>query len=213
MSGFSQGLIVGCILGCVMSATVIAIAQPVVRLPPQVANTNLRAPLQAASLTGAQAEALQAMQSTRLAARLTNGRPTQLGDMHVRIVAPAPTCTSHDCDEDGHIAAMYGGDDCNDNDPAAHPGNIEVGDVRGHDEDCDPTTIGTRDADGDGFIDAEIWNAGANGGVHGTDCDDNQKLVNPMQQEVPNERDDDCDGVVDDLSWWAPGGRPYLRSQ
>jgi hypothetical protein len=192
-----------------MSATVLAIAQPVTRAPVQIVGPSPRA--QVAALSGPQIEALQSLQASRLIARLPNGRSAPLASIRVRVTPPAPTCTSHDCDGDSHNAIAFGGDDCNDNDVHAFPGNTEIGDYAGHDEDCDPSTIGNRDVDGDGFIDAGIYNVGGNGEIHGNDCDDTQRLVNPMQQEVPNDRDDDCDTVVDDLGWWAPGGGPYQR--
>ena len=45
-----------------------------------------------------------------------------------------------------------GGNDCDDRDPNRFPGNPEVCDPRGIDEDCDPKTVGEVDKDGDGFI-------------------------------------------------------------
>src|SRR5690606_40719273 len=43
------------------------------------------------------------------------------------------------------------GNDCDDNDANRFPGNREVCDAAGHDEDCDLETRGGVDADGDGF--------------------------------------------------------------
>lgn len=63
-------------------------------------------------------------------------------------------CDIPDADGDGHAAAVCGGDDCDDQDANRYPGNIEICDAEGNDEDCDPITVGDRDADGDGFIDA-----------------------------------------------------------
>jgi hypothetical protein len=73
--------------------------------------------------------------------------------------APLPPPTPADCinggdnDGDGASDMACGGDDCDDNDPNRFPGNVEVCDAANHDEDCDPNTIGSLDADGDGFID------------------------------------------------------------
>jgi len=47
-----------------------------------------------------------------------------------------------DIDGDGHRSTLVGGDDCDDFDPHEFPGNTEVRDGYGHDEDCDPTTGG-----------------------------------------------------------------------
>ncbi len=66
---------------------------------------------------------------------------------------------------------------------------------------CDPAKpldtgsidTGPEDADGDGY--------GA-----GDDCDDSDPEVNPGAEEICNERDDDCDGEVDEgvtSTWYA----------
>lgn len=101
---------------------------------------------------------------------------------------------SGDADGDGALAIACGGDDCDDSDPSRFPDNEEVCDGRGLDEDCDPTTIGERDADGDGAIDIRCCNADN----CGTDCDDGRAGVFPGATETCNERDEDCDGVVDE---------------
>jgi hypothetical protein len=99
-----------------------------------------------------------------------------------------------DVDGDGHDSIVCGGDDCDDNDSGRYPGATEVCDMAGHDEDCDDTTYGTRDQDGDGYVDA----ACCNGTVCGPDCNDNNPGVHPNQAEVCNGLDDDCDGSVDE---------------
>jgi len=66
-----------------------------------------------------------------------------------------PTCV--DADGDGH-GAIPCGDDCDDNDAQRYPGNTEVCDDREHDEDCDNSTYGHRDTDGDGEDDARCCN-------------------------------------------------------
>ena len=119
----------------------------------------------------------------------------------------APICSDHDCDHDGHLQ-QGPGDDCDDNDAHRFPGNTEIGDPRGHDEDCDLSTFGFRDADGDGYVTDAFFNADASGRhvSGGTDCDDQHGFIHPNAQELPNHVDDDCNGVVDDLYgiWWTP---------
>lgn len=57
-----------------------------------------------------------------------------------------------DNDGDGFTAIHCGGNDCDDNNANRSPGNVEICDARGIDEDCDPTTVGNLDRDGDGFV-------------------------------------------------------------
>lgn len=106
-----------------------------------------------------------------------------------------------DADGDGHASVASGGDDCDDSDPNRFPGNTEVGDTRGHDEDCDPTTFAGPgdDADGDGFFPSSYYNVASDGTRNaGRDCDDTDPSVHPHGQEVCNGVDDDCDGSVDE---------------
>jgi hypothetical protein len=100
------------------------------------------------------------------------------------------------------------GGDCNDNDPTTFPGRTEVCDSR--DNNCDGTvdegvkSTFYRDADGDGYGDsrnaASVCQIPASGfvAVMG-DCDDSRADANPQALETCNNRDDDCDGVVDGL--------------
>ncbi|AOE49719.1 MopE-related protein [Kangiella sediminilitoris] len=57
-----------------------------------------------------------------------------------------------DKDGDGYKAMHCGGDDCDDNDPRRSPGNKEICDSDGIDEDCNARTVGDLDVDGDGYI-------------------------------------------------------------
>lgn len=77
-----------------------------------------------------------------------------------------------DHDHDGVPGMACGGSDCNDADPGVFPGQTEVCDAAGVDEDCDPATLGGLDADADGHISNQCCNLGGNGLVCGDDCDD-----------------------------------------
>ena len=99
-----------------------------------------------------------------------------------------------DADGDGFDAIACGGTDCDDTDPRRNPGATEVCDLEGLDEDCDDTTIGDRDLDGDGAIDSVC----CNGDTCGTDCNDLVRAINPGSPEVCNGYDDDCDGSIDE---------------
>ncbi len=108
--------------------------------------------------------------------------------------------TTMDADGDGVTAADCGGTDCDDADAMRYPGASETCDA-GHDEDCDPTTLGTRDADADGATSS----ACCNGAVCGLDCDDAHAAVHVGAGEVCNDRDDDCDASTDEgvrASYW-----------
>ena len=68
--------------------------------------------------------------------------------------------TPVDADGDGVVSAATGGADCDDQDANRYPGNAEVCDLNGHDEDCDYQTGGMRDADGDGHQSDQCFNWG-----------------------------------------------------
>ncbi len=97
-------------------------------------------------------------------------------------------------------------DDCDDANPDVHPGADEV--CNGIDDNCDGAVDdglgGTwyADSDSDAYGDPENVVEGCDPGdgyveVAG-DCDDSDAEVNPDALEVCNERDDNCDGVVDE---------------
>ncbi len=100
------------------------------------------------------------------------------------------------------------GDDCDDSDARRAPGNLEVCDILGVDEDCDLSTLGGIDMDRDTFIDGRCCNpmlAGATSRNCGRDCVDSSASVNPMGTETCNGIDDDCDGTPDEDCICTPG--------
>ncbi len=97
-----------------------------------------------------------------------------------------PDSDGGDADGDGTDADADGytvDDDCDDTDAAINPGAAEVP-YDGDDNDCDPATP-DDDLDGDGFLRAG-------------DCDDNNAAINPDANEICDERDNDCNGDIDD---------------
>lgn len=71
---------------------------------------------------------------------------------------PGGCSPPRDADGDGADSIESGGNDCDDNDAERAPGKIEICDDAGRDEDCDTSTFGNRDADGDGHVDARCFN-------------------------------------------------------
>jgi len=104
-----------------------------------------------------------------------------------------------DTDGDGHAPIFCGGDDCDDTDPNRYPGNLELCDDAAHDEDCDPTTFGDRDADMDGYPDAQCCNLNALGErLCGSDCNDGAAEIHPTVADGCDGIDNDCDGRIDE---------------
>ena len=139
------------------------------------------------------------------------------------VVIPAEV----DLDGDGHAAWADGGRDCDDADPAVHPGAPEV--CNGIDDDCDQqvddddddhiaasgTAYWTRDQDGDGYgVGPESWACTPPSGValRGGDCDDTKGWVNPGAAESCRAGDDDCDGLADEADPDLPASqlRPFF---
>jgi hypothetical protein len=107
--------------------------------------------------------------------------------------------TMPDFDSDGTDRVACGGTDCDDTDANRFVGNVEVCDLAGHDEDCDSATLGGRDIDSDGYVDAACCNPDGAGGTEcGDDCDDLSPSARPGNLEVCDNLDNDCDGDFDE---------------
>ncbi len=120
------------------------------------------------------------------------------------------TATVTDADRDGSPA----GEDCDDADPGVFPGAAETCD--GRDEDCDGAVDegagapAWADRDGDGFGDpaTETRACEVPAGLvrQAGDCDDADAGVSPGAAETCDDRDEDCDGEVDEgagPAWYA----------
>ncbi|MBN1335082.1 MAG: FG-GAP repeat protein, partial [Deltaproteobacteria bacterium] len=112
------------------------------------------------------------------------------------------TAPEADADSDGWTVADG---DCDDADPAVHPGADErIAD--GIDQDCDggDTCWQDTDVDGDGWSwtetvsskDLDCTDPGES--AFGGDCDDADPAVHPDANDVINGIDDDCDGFIDE---------------
>ena len=89
------------------------------------------------------------------------------------------------------------GTDCDDADADRFPDNLERCDD-GHDEDCDPSTVGDLDGDSDAHVSETCCNVVDGSSVCGDDCDDARGDVFAGAPELCDERDNDCNGLVDD---------------
>ena len=103
------------------------------------------------------------------------------------------------------------GEDCDDGNPSIHPGAPELCD--GIDNNCDSLVdegVGSEwfaDADGDGYGDdlVSIFDCVAPSGyvAQGGDCDDTNPTIHPGATELCDGVDNDCNGIVDDVVWYA----------
>jgi hypothetical protein len=128
-----------------------------------------------------------------------------------------------DMDKDGYGVTGFGptrvceigpgyslmGGDCNDYNANVHPGATEVCNV--HDDNCDgktnegfETLMVYRDEDGDGYggrftTDTRVG-CGSGYGYSPThdDCDDDDREIHPGATEACNNKDDNCNGRIDD---------------
>jgi len=99
-----------------------------------------------------------------------------------------------DCDGDGYASTNQQGVeiDCDDNDAAVNPGQLEIC-GSAVDNDCDGTADSSEEVCTDA-IDDDLDGYSENDG----DCDDSDPEVYPGAEEVNDTFDNDCDGQVDE---------------
>jgi MYXO-CTERM domain-containing protein len=136
---------------------------------------------------------------------LENCRVDADGDGHADMSGVTTTSSALDCSDEGAAPIGAPADDCDDSDPAVHPGATEAI-ADGRDQDCDGTELCYMDADGDGARssdgatvisdDVECDGAGEAGGTASVDCDDTDGSVYPSAIETPADGiDSNCDGA------------------
>jgi len=127
----------------------------------------------------------------------------------------ANSCFAYERDDDGDGRSLCGGlpegehYDCDDHNPAIHPGATEICDEM--DNDCDGETdegvteTRYRDEDGDGYGDPELSaivchdDPPVEGVLVAGDCDDRNPTVHPDATEICDSGiDNDCDGNTDE---------------
>jgi len=120
----------------------------------------------------------------------------------VDFFCPVSTCTDNDGDGYAIEGGSCGAVDCNDNDPAVHPGATENctdtidNNCNGLIDAQDPAAVGCppvcTDNDGDGYA----IEGGACGAI---DCDDTNAAINPGAAETCGDAiDNNCNGAVDE---------------
>jgi hypothetical protein len=107
--------------------------------------------------------------------------------VELAVVAPPNATTTPDFDADGERSVAAGGLDCDDFDKRRGTGRTEQADPNDLDEDCNPTTFGVADADGDGAPSVSACNVAITGAgldrtavwYCGSDCDDTRPAIKP----------------------------------
>ena len=98
-------------------------------------------------------------------------------------------------------------DDCNDGNPTAFPGGIEVAGDR-VDQNCDGVDDCFQDLDQDGYGNPEVIESGESLDCNDSialssksdDCDDTSEKAHPGGEEICDSFDNNCDGVIDEIT-------------
>jgi len=149
------------------------------------------------------------------------GEPMRCSDLHQCIPSVGCDCADPDVDNDNFPAreCASGAEDfdCNDGDATIRPDGTETCHVDGDstDEDCKPSTFsnprtGDGDRDGDEKVSDRCFNLDEHGQRYGgDDCDDTNEDAWLGMQEVCDNADNDCDGVVDEGSRDGGPAEPF----
>jgi alpha-tubulin suppressor-like RCC1 family protein len=111
----------------------------------------------------------------------------------------ATTCGQGICASTGMTSCVAGVivDSCTPGPAGIESCNPDVNNNNNVDESCDGSDLdcsSTCDKDGDGYRDANRWYC------FGNDCDDTNANIHPGATEIPNGKDDDCDGMTDEVT-------------
>jgi len=127
---------------------------------------------------------------------------------------------NRDVDLDGYVSSdCTGGDDCDDDDDAVHPGVDADGDGASICEDCDETDPNLspfasetcddgidQDCDGEDLVSDVDGDSAQVADCGGDDCDDLDPLNFPGNEEACDGQDNDCNGIADFTTSEGDGG-------
>ena len=156
-------------------------------------------------------------------------------DLDIDVTTGSTFFVDHDLDGHGNesisilscslpIGYSSSNDDCDDDKSQVCPSCMEICDELDNncdtviDDDAIDLLVGFLDSDGDGYgsgveifiCEYQLQN-GESISSFATDCDENNPMIAPNQDEICNELDDDCDGLIDDQDDSRVGGDWFYK--